>query len=247
MMRKYLLLLWLLVPLPMVVLHYGRGQQWLGRDQAHSLIERAEAMEKASNWKDAETFYRQATARIGASDPAVKTRLDLAMARTRYRQGDAPGAMDLMDRVVDDPKFPAMPESFRREARELAGRIHYCAGWVLRLEGARRELWLEEAELARQNFRHLAEETLMAGAKDYSLLQQTNLESAVRLQRMSLTELMAKPLPEEGRNIAGQGLSEQMGQRRGQRGKGDQPGVGEGEGPPAAGAGTQRFKPGTGS
>jgi hypothetical protein len=39
-----------------------------------------------------------------------------------------------------------------------------------------------------------------------------------------------------------------MAKRRGQRGKGNQPGPGEGEdGPPQKGAGTQRFKPGQGS
>jgi hypothetical protein len=70
----------------------------------------------------------------------------------------------------------------------------------------------------------------------------------VRLQRMSLTELMGRPLPEEGQAAAGQGLSEQMSKRRGQRGQGQRPGVGEGEeGPPATGAGTQRFPGGPGS
>jgi len=44
---------------------------------------------------------------------------------------------------------------------------------------------------------------------------------------MSLTELMGRPLPEEGQAMAGQGLSEQMAKRRGQRGEGKQPGVGE--------------------
>ena len=47
--------------------------------------------------------------------------------------------------------------------------------------------------------------------------------------------------------MAGQGLSEQMARRRGQRGKGNSPGIGENdEGPPAAGAGTQRFPGGPG-
>ncbi|MCX6876118.1 MAG: hypothetical protein NTW21_20270 [Verrucomicrobia bacterium] len=248
MKKKYYILLWLLLPLPVVVLHFGRGQQYLARDKAHACIVRAQALEKQENWQEADRWYRDAAKCLGAGEPAVKLRLDLAQVRTRYRQGDAVAAMDQMDKVVNDTGFSAMPVEYRREARELAGRIHYYAGWVMRLEGARRELWMEEAELARQNFRLLTEQSASEGAKDYATKQQTNLESAVLLQRMSLYELMAKPLPEEGQQMGGQGLSEQMGKRRGQRGKGKQPGIGEGdEDKPAPGAGTQRFQPGSGS
>jgi hypothetical protein len=247
-MKKYLVLLWLLLPLPVVVLHFGRGQQWLARDKAHAFVVKAQTMENQENWQEADRLYRDAAKCVAADDPGVKLRLDLAQVRTRYRQGDAVAAMDQMDQVVNDAKFSRMPLEFRRESRELAGRIHYYAGWVMRLEGARRELWMEEAELSRQNFRLLAEQSAVEGARDYAVRQQTNLESAVLLQRMSLYELMAKPLPEEGRQMGGQGLSEQMGKRRGQRGKGNKPGIGEGdEGEPAPGAGTQRFQPGDGS
>jgi hypothetical protein len=118
----------------------------------------------------------------------------------------------------------------------------------MRLEGAKRDLWMEEAELARQNYRRLTETSLVENQMAYAQVQQTNLEAAVRLQRMSLTELMARPLPEEGQSMAGQGLSEQMAKRRGKRGQGNQPGIGEmQEGPPAGGAGSGRFPGGPGS
>ena len=249
-MKRYMILLWLLLPLPVVVVHYGRGQEWLARDNAHAYVVKAQSLEQQRNWQEADHLYREAAKCVAGGDPQLKLRLDLAQVRTRYRQGDAVAAMDQMDKVVNDTDFSAMPVEFRRESRELAGRIHYYAGWVMRLEGARRELWMEEAELARQNFRLLTEQSAVEGARDYAVKQQSNLESAVLLQRMSLYELMGKPLPEEGQKMGGQGLSEQMGKRRGQRGKGNgnKPGVGEGEGEkPAPGAGTQRFKPGEGS
>ena len=249
-MKKYMILLWLLLPLPVVVVHFSRGQQWLARDKAHAFIVQAQAMEQQQNWPAADRLYRDAAKCVASDEPQVKLRLDLAQVRTRYRQGEAVAAMDAMDKVVNDAGFSAMPVEFRREARELAGRIHYYSGWVMRLEGARRELWMEEAELARQNFRLLAEQSAHDKSKDYFLTQQNNLESAVMLQRTSLYELMAKPLPKEGQQMGGQGLSEQMGKRRGQRGKGegDKPGTGEGEGEkPMPGAGTQRFEPGSGS
>jgi hypothetical protein len=247
-MKRWLLLLWLLLPLPVIVWHYGAGQKWLARDQAHGLIRRGWEAESRRDWAESESLFHAAAGLIGNTDPRVRGQLDLGLVRARYRQGGAVDAINGIDRLLTDPGFPNQPVDLQREARELAGRIHYHAAWVMRLEGARRELWLEEAELARQNFRLLTETTRTAGQTTYSELQQTNLETAVRLQRMSLTELMGRRLPEEGQAMSGQGLSEQMAKRRGQRGQGKQPGIGENEdGPPAPGAGTMRFPGGPGS
>ena len=244
-MKKHLVLLWLLLPLPLVVLHFGRGQQWLARDKAYAIVKQAEAAEQAEDWKQADQLYRAAARHLASESPDLKLRLDLSQVRTRFRMGDAVAAIDTAERLINDPAMATMPLDFQREARELAGRIHYYAGWVMRLEGASRDLWLEEVELARQNFRLLAEQSAAAGETDYSAKQQENLESAVQLQRLSITELMARPLPQEGQCMSGQGLSEQMAKRRGQRGQGKQPGTGDG--PPRDGAGMDRFKPGSGS
>lgn len=266
-MKKYLVLLWLLLPLPVLVLHFGRGQQWLARDKAYAFVKQAEAAEQREDWQQADQNYRDAAKCLTTESRDLKLRLELAQVRTRFRLGDAVAAIDSADKLLDDPSMAAMPADFQRESRELAGRIHYYAGWVMRLEGAKRELWMEEAELARQNFRLLAEQDTSSntqsaapgttkvsnqgtapGAEGSSVKQQENLESAVQLQRLSLTELMARPLPKEGQGMAGQGLSEQMAKRRGQRGKGNKPGVGEGENEgPNKGAGMQRFEPGSGS
>lgn len=244
-MKKFLVLVWLLLPLPLVVLHFGRGQQWLALDRAHTLVRQGQLAERAEDWARADADYLEAARGIPPENRDLKLRLDLARIRTRYRMGDAVAAIDQSDKLVNDPALAAMPPEFQRESRELAGRIHYYAAWVMRLEGARRELWMEEAELSRQNFRLVAEKSSADGEREQAARQQENLESAVQLQRLSLTELMARPLPREGKCMSGQGLSEQMGKRRGQRGKGLKPG--DEEGPPDKGAGMKRFEPGQGS
>lgn len=245
-MRKYLVLLWLLLPLPVVVLHFGRGQQWLALDKAADLVRKAQSAEKQQDWARADALYQEAAGHAGTQDDALRMRLDLARTRTRYHMGEAVEAIDRADRLLDDAALKKMPVEFQREALELAGRIHYYAAWVMRLEGAGRELWMEEAELARQGFRLLTEKSGAQGAVEYASTQQENLESAVQLQRLSLTELMARPLPKEGQCMCNQGLTEQMNKRRGQRGK--KPGRCEGdEGPPNKGAGMKRFEPGEGS
>jgi hypothetical protein len=245
-MKRWLLLLWLLLPLPVVVWHFGAGQQWLARDRANALIRQAEAAEAKKDYARAEELFGSAAKLAGDDNPQTRLRLELARVRMHFRRGAAVDAIDGADRILADNTFHQQPEALKQEARELAGRIHYYAAWVMRLEGAQRELWLEEAELARQNYRLLTEHSLALAATNFAAAQQTNLEAAVRLQRMSLIELMARPIPEEGEGMAGQGLSEQMARRRGQRG--NQPGIGENEeGPPATGAGTMRFPGGPGS
>jgi hypothetical protein len=245
-MKRWLLLLWLLLPLPLVVWHYGPGQKWLARDRANALIRRAEQAEAQQDWARAESLFRDATSLVGNTDARTKLQLELALIRMSFRQGAAVEAIDGADRVLASDGFPQMPETLRQEARELAGRIHYYAAWIMRLEGAQRDLWLEEAELSRQNYRLLTEGSLDVGRAKYASVQQTNLESAINLQRISLVELMARPLPQEAQAMAGQGLTEQMARRRGRRG--NRPGIGEmGEGPPGTGAGSGRFPGGPGS
>ncbi len=245
-MRKYLVLAWLLLPLPVLVFHFGRrGQEWLARDIAHDLIHEAKQAEARGDWKAADGKYSEADKVVGASDPSLKLRLDLARVQTRYRMGDAVPAIDAVDHLLEDAALATMPQDFQREVRELSGRIHYYAAWVMRLEGADRELWMEEADRSRQSYRLLAEGSPADTPSTKVRSEREDLEAAVQLQRLSLTELMARPLPQEGRSMSGQGLTEQMGKRRGQRG--NKPGPGKGEGPPGPGGGIQRFKPGEGS
>ncbi len=242
-MRKILVLLWLLLPLPVVVLHYGRGQQWLARDHAGDFIKQAQAAEKTGDWKQADECYRNADHATGPENRELKLRLALARVRTRFHLGEAVAAIDGADRLLDDSAMATMPLAFQNEARALAGRIHYYAGWVMRLEGAKRELWMEEAELSRQNYRLLSEQSGGSSA-DQSVKQREDLEAAVQLQRLSFTELIARPLPKEGQSMSGQGLSEQMAKRRGNRGK--NPGKNKGNKPGKDG-GLERFEPGSGS
>lgn len=243
-MKRLFALFWLLLPLPLIVIHFTYGQEWLDIDRARVLVREGETAEKKGDWEAADAAYLEAAQKIASNDPQLKLRLDLAQLRTRFRKGAAVDAIDLSESLLNDPNFKTMSDDFRSEARELSARIRYYAAWVMRLEGASRDLWMEEAEIARQNYRLLVEQS--APAPDSDPPQKKDLESAVQLQRLSLTELMGRPLPEEGQAMANQGLSEQMARRRGQRG--NQPGIGpSSDGPPSDGAGQDRFQPGSGS
>lgn len=204
-MKKKFLLLWLLLPVPLIALHYGPGQRLLARDQAGSLADRARAAVAQEKPAEAAALFREAARRVGAGEPEAQLRLGVESARARALAGEAAEALDELDALLADPRLEQHPE-VGADAREAAARTAYHASWVMRLEGATREEWLPVAEEARQQYRLLAE-TEAGGA---SASATTNVEAAVRLQRMSLAELMAKPLPKDCQGMCNKNLKEKM-------------------------------------
>ena len=77
-MKKYLLLLWLLLPLPVVVMHFGRGQQWLANDKAYAMVKQAELAEKQEDWQQADQLYGAAAKGVTTESRDLKLRLELA-------------------------------------------------------------------------------------------------------------------------------------------------------------------------
>ena len=105
--------------------------------------------------------------------------------------------MDLDGLLAEMRKAGGAAPDIREVRRTLAGAQYYAA-WLMRLENAPTEEWMEQAENARQNFRLLAEQTQAQAteaeaARDY----QVNLEAVIRLQRMDLSELQGMPLPKK--------------------------------------------------
>jgi hypothetical protein len=204
-MKKKLLLLWLLLPVPIIALHYGPGQRLMARDEAETLADRAEAAAAGGEHVQAAALFREAAQRVGASEPEAQLRLHVAAARARAQGGDAAEALDALDQLLADPRIE-QHAGVGEEARELAARTAYHASWVMRLEGATRDEWLPVAEESRQQYRLLAE----AGGGATAESARQNVEAAVRLQRMSLAELMAKPLPKDCQGMCNKNLKEKM-------------------------------------
>lgn len=244
-MKKYLVLLWLLFPVPVLVFHYAKGRDLTELDVARDLVRRAESAEKAGDRVGAEKLYREADAHIPAGRSDLKLRTTLAIIRAEAWTGGVVTALDDAEKLLADESFASMPGDFRAEARETISRIHYHAAWVMRLEGANRELWMEEAESARQGYRALVENHLEGASESRIRVAKEDLEAAVALQRLSYGALIARPLPEEGKCMGNCNLSEKMNERRKSRGK---KGAGKsGKGPPSDGAGAQRYAPSGGS
>ena len=100
----------------------------------------------------------------------------------------------LVDEISGDPKPDA---TLLDESRAALANAQYYSTWLLRLGGASREDWEPEIEAARQNYRLLAEEAAKSGDEKVAAATREDLESAVRLARMDLSELQGLPLPSQ--------------------------------------------------
>ena len=196
MKRQVLLSLWLLVPVFLLAYHYGPGQNSLARDRAATLAREAAAREQAEDWAGALDAYQQTLAALPADDQASRFRVRLAAANARMYQGELPEAMQDLDGLLGEMLKARASAPAVREVRGALAGAQYYAAWLMRLENAPTEEWMEQAENARQNFRLLAEESQVGkalAAQDY----EKNLEAVVRLQRMDLSELQGLPLPKK--------------------------------------------------
>jgi hypothetical protein len=192
-MRKTILLsLWLLVPVALLAYHYGPGQSRLAADRAAKKIAEARALEAGQDWTTALKAWGEALALTPEEKSVARLQLRLAQARVRMYTGELPEAMEDMETLLAEAQRQRVDEGLQREIRGTLAGAQYYAGWLMRLEGAAAEEWLQPVEGARQHFRLLAEETKDAKlAKDY----EKNLEASIRLARMDLSELQGLPLP----------------------------------------------------
>jgi hypothetical protein len=197
MKKKILTTVWLLVPILLLAFHYGPGQTGLALDKTGELLKKAAQAEKNEAWVEAVEIYDQALAALPPGQSATRYRIQLGKSKARMYSGELPEAMlDLENLLADMLREKADPAQIR-EVRGTLGSTQYYVAWLMRLEGAGPEEWTLPVDEARQNFRLLAEETeksrLTGEAENYK----KNLESAIRLARMDISELQSLPLPSE--------------------------------------------------
>jgi len=69
--------------------------------------------------------------------------------------------------------------------------------WLMRLEGKPTEDWEPEIESSRQHYRLLAEKAEDSGDAKSAETRKQDLEAAIRLARMELSELQALKIPSQ--------------------------------------------------
>jgi hypothetical protein len=181
--KKWLILIWLLVPVGLLSYHFGPGQRELAWREAAAFRAEAASHEKNEHWEQAVAAYGQAISAIPTfSDDAsaatlARDQLRLAQLRAAFQLGK------LDDTLIDTRQFVEHVEATHGadsqlafDARDFLGRVHYQAMIALRLESAEKQVWMKHWELSRQNFRFLAEHS---GANRNGL-DRKNLEVVIK-------------------------------------------------------------------
>jgi hypothetical protein len=159
MKRKLIFLVWLLVPVLLLAYHYGPGQLTLARDKAATFAREAGQLEKAEDWAGAVDAYQRALAALPPEDQNGRFKLRLAAANARMYIGELPEALQDLDNLLSEMRKVNAPAPAVHDVRSALAGAQYYAAWLMRLENAPTEEWMEQAENSRQNFRLLAEET----------------------------------------------------------------------------------------
>jgi hypothetical protein len=195
MKAKLAWVVWALVPVGIGALHMGPGQCLLKRDAAGESIKNAALAAGDGDWMAAAASY--AAAREALPDEARDEKLKLAIAEAKalVEAGDFLSAAKQFEELIAQQEASDAPdEAVLKELRTELGEVAYYTAWVMRIEGATADEWKPETEKARQQFRLLSE-TLDGDADAESFKK--NLEAAIRLEQMDLSELLALPLPKE--------------------------------------------------
>lgn len=211
-MRKALVFIWLLLPVAAGAYHYGPGQDRVRADDTARAIERGtEAARTAraiaakdgddaarASWTEAEAAFAEALQLLPPNHEREARALRLERDKAQMNIGklfDARHDLEALVREIGDD--PASSAKELDDARNTLAQSQYYATWLMRLEGAPREEWEPEIEAARQNYKLIAEKSAAAGDEQVAALSRENLEAAVRLERMELSDLQGLPLPSQ--------------------------------------------------
>lgn len=195
--RAFIWIVWFMLPITLGIWHFGPGQRLLNRDLAASELTRAKRAVSAEDWQLALASFSAADSQWPEDSIESHRRIALGMANSLINSGDLLGGQAKLEELIaemesDTELDTAADKSLLAAARHDLATSAYYAAWMMRLEGAETEEWLQEAEVARQQFRLVAETSQDA---EQQRTAAENLEATIRLEQMDLRELLARPLP----------------------------------------------------
>lgn len=197
--RILLLTGWLLLGVGAAVAHwFGPGVDGRKLDTVARHVKAAEAAAVAEDYFKAIDEYDAALKALpeNRTAEARKIRLEKAKAQMLAQQlPDAHGELrSLVDEMTADPNAD---QKVLADVRSAQANSQYYTTWLMRLEGLGRDEWEPEIESARQNYRLLAEDADKRGDTAAAGKHREDLEAAVRLARMELSELQGLNLPKQ--------------------------------------------------
>ena len=182
-MKKWLVLIWLLIPVGLLSYHFGPGQDVFAFRLAQEHLSSARQLEKSGHLEEAIDEYGESLAALPiAEQPSAdvlvaRDQLRLAQIRGRFQLGRLAETIENLHLLIGEVEREHGPHSpLAYDVRDYLGRVHYQAMVALRLESAEEDVWRRHWELSRQNFRFLAEHS--TGRRNE--LDRKNLEVVIK-------------------------------------------------------------------
>ncbi len=197
-MRVLILLLWLALPILVGVYHLGPGQERMVLDDVAGLVNQAEKCAGNEQWSEAVEQYDEALNLLPADEVQRGRRLRLERAKVQMLARKLPDAHQELKMLVDELLESEKPDpQLLSQSRATLANAQYYMTWLMRLEGAPRDVWEPEIEAARQSFHLLAQQSEQSGDEQDAQRYREDLESSIRLARMDLSDLQGLPLPSQ--------------------------------------------------
>ncbi len=197
-MRKSVLLVWLMLPVLVGFYHVGPGQERALLDSLNKTLAQADREAANEKWGAAESQYEEALSLLPADRIGEAQRIRLELAKAQMQNRKLPVAHQSLKALVDELRDePAADQPLLAESRAALANSQYYLTWLMRLEGQPKDRWEPEIEASRQTFRLLAGQAEASGDTSLAKKNREDLESAIRLARMDLSDLQGLPLPSQ--------------------------------------------------
>jgi tetratricopeptide (TPR) repeat protein len=221
-MRKLLLAVWLTLPLAGFVYHLSAGESHAKMDLLGSHLQAGRNLARQSQWTRASQQFQKALELVPENDDQLRQTLRLELAQSRiYGAGLSEANEDLKKLLgeITAPDAPAADSKFVSQVREALASSQYYLTWLMRLEGLPETDWKPEIESARQNYRLLAEQARETFVSAEEHRQHENLEAAIRLEQMALSDLQGLPIPKPCQNCCSNCRNRRPSSKTGQKPK----------------------------
>ncbi|WP_459555830.1 hypothetical protein [Lacunimicrobium album] len=227
-MKPYFLIFWLMLPMAGAAFHFGPGEEKLKQDRVSSLLDQAHQLAVTGKRKAAIEMYDLILSLVPADQEEKLLEVRLEKAKLQIEHGATPKAyrdlVDLAPLVVTNSR---LSQKVKSDFASTLASTEFYGTWIMRLEGKPKEMWLPFIESARQRFRYVSEEKQGQRNNDELVMSHQNLESSIRLERMSIEELQGLPLPPEVQRAQQKGEGEGEGEGEGSDGMGEGKGKGK--------------------
>jgi hypothetical protein len=197
-MRIVVLVGWLIIPVGVAAYHYGPGQEQMLLDDAGQRLVEADRHVAAKEYSVAVEQFDEALRLLPAGRTQEARRIRLERAKAQMLARKLPEAHEDLKALVEEMTADKTADpKLLNEAHAALASSRYYMTWLMRLEGMPRDVWEPEIEAARQTYRLLAEEAENQGDNTLASQCRHDVESAIRLARMDLSELQGLPLPSQ--------------------------------------------------